>query len=118
MFRLLPLKRTFVCSEKRFSAIGGKGSSDQLREIAHVLLPIGTFAETSGTSVNLEGQWQSQSGAAQPVGEARPVWKVLRVLGNLLNLEGFEYQSSEDVREELKKLSEAQDTEAQGGTAA
>jgi len=43
-------------------------------------------------------------GAAQPVGEARPGWKVLRVLGTLLNLSGFEYQSSEDVREELRKL--------------
>jgi NADH-quinone oxidoreductase subunit G len=79
-------------------------ANDQLREIAHVLLPIGTFAETSGTYVNLEGMWQSQTGAAQPVGEARPGWKVLRVLGNLLNLSGFEYQSSEDVREELRKL--------------
>jgi NADH-quinone oxidoreductase subunit G len=78
--------------------------SDQLREVAHVLLPIGTFLETSGTYVNLEGQWQSQGGAAQPVGESRPGWKVLRVLGNLLNLSGFEYLSSEDVREELRKL--------------
>jgi len=79
-------------------------ANDQLKEIAHVLLPIGTFVETSGTYVNLEGIWQSQSGAALPVGESRPGWKVLRVLGNLLNLSGFEYQSSEDVREELRKL--------------
>jgi NADH-quinone oxidoreductase subunit G len=79
-------------------------ANEQLREVAHVLLPMGTFVETSGTYVNLEGQWQSQSGAAQPVGEARPGWKVLRVLGNLLNLTGFEYQSSEDVRDELRKL--------------
>jgi NADH-quinone oxidoreductase subunit G len=79
-------------------------ANEQLKEIAHVLLPIGTFVETSGTYVNLEGQWQSQNGAAPPVGEARPGWKVLRVLGNLLNLTGFEYQSSEDVREELRKL--------------
>ena len=82
-------------------------ANDQLREIAHVLLPIGTFAETSGTYVNLEGTWQSQNGAAQQVGEARPGWKVLRVLGNLLSLSGFEYQSSEDVREELRKLCES-----------
>jgi len=79
-------------------------ANDQLKQIAHVLLPMGTFVETSGTYVNLEGQWQSQGGAAQPVGESRPGWKVLRVLGNLLNLSGFEYQSSEDVREELRKL--------------
>jgi NADH-quinone oxidoreductase subunit G len=53
----------------------------------------------------MEGVWQSQTAAAAPVGESRPGWKVLRVLGNLLNLAGFEYQSSEGVREELRKLS-------------
>jgi len=90
-------------------------ANDQLREIAHVLLPIGTFAETSGTYVNLEGTWQSHNGAAQPVGEARPGWKVLRVLGNLLNVSGFEYQSSEDVREELRKSCDSLLT-AQGGS--
>jgi len=80
-------------------------ANDQLREMAHVLLPIGTYVETSGTYVNLEGTWQSHAGAAQPVGEARPGWKVLRVLGTLLNIGGFEYQSSEDVRDELRGLS-------------
>jgi NADH-quinone oxidoreductase subunit G len=78
--------------------------SDTLCSVAHVLLPAGTFAETSGTYVNLEGLWQSQSGAANPVGEARPAWKILRVLGNLLDLAGFEYLSSEQVREELAGL--------------
>lgn len=77
-------------------------ANDQLRAVAHVLLPIGTFAETSGTYVNMEGLWQSQTGAALPVGEARPGWKVLRVLANLLELKGFEYQSSEQAREELR----------------
>jgi NADH-quinone oxidoreductase subunit G len=78
--------------------------NDQLKKVAHIILPIGTFAETSGTYVNMEGVWQSQAGAAAPVGEARPGWKVLRVLGNMLNLSGFEYQSSEDVRDELRKV--------------
>jgi NADH-quinone oxidoreductase subunit G len=78
-------------------------ANDALKKVAHVILPIGTFAETSGTYVNMEGLWQSQAGAAQPVGEARPGWKVLRVLGNTLSLPGFEYQTSEDVREELRK---------------
>jgi NADH-quinone oxidoreductase subunit G len=82
-------------------------ASDQLRKVAHVMLPMGSFLETSGTYVNLEGVWQSQAGAALPVGEARPGWKILRVLGNLLNLSGFEYQSSEDVREELRALAGA-----------
>jgi len=79
-------------------------ANDRLREVAHVLLPVGTFAETSGTYVNLEGLWQSQAGAATPVGEARPGWKVLRVLGNLFGFPGFEYQSSEEAREELRRL--------------
>ncbi len=79
-------------------------ANDRLRQVAHVMLPIGTFAETSGTYVNLEGVWQSQTGAAHPVGEARPGWKVLRVLGNLLDLGGFDYQSSEEIRDELRKL--------------
>ncbi|MFO1401198.1 MAG: NADH-quinone oxidoreductase subunit NuoG [Steroidobacteraceae bacterium] len=77
-------------------------ASEELKKVAHVLLPAGTFAETSGTYVNLEGRWQSQSGAARPVGQARPGWKILRVLANQLGLAGFEYQSSEDVRDELR----------------
>jgi NADH-quinone oxidoreductase subunit G len=77
--------------------------SDALKDIAHVLLPIGSYAETSGTYVNLEGKWQSYPGAIAPLGQARPGWKVLRVLGNMLHLNGFEYLSSEDVREELHK---------------
>ncbi len=79
-------------------------ASDTLRNVAHVLLPAGTFAESSGTYVNLEGVWQTQAGAAAPVGESRPGWKILRVLGNLLGLSGFDYQSSEDVRTELATL--------------
>jgi NADH-quinone oxidoreductase subunit G len=54
--------------------------------------------------VNLEGLWQSFAGAARPLGEARPGWKVLRVLGNLANVADFDYQSSEEVREELRAL--------------
>ena len=77
-------------------------ASEELKRVAHVLLPAGTFAETSGTYVSLEGRWQSHGGAAQPVGQARPGWKVLRVLGNQLDLPGFDYQSSEEVRDELQ----------------
>ena len=77
---------------------------ETLRQVAHVLLPAGTFAETSGTYVNLEGLWQSQTGAAAPVGEARPAWKILRVLGNLLDLAGFGYLGADAIREELAAL--------------
>ncbi|HYB33819.1 MAG TPA: molybdopterin-dependent oxidoreductase, partial [Steroidobacteraceae bacterium] len=76
--------------------------SPEVKSIAHLMLPIGTFAETSGTYVNCEGVWQSQGGAAVPVGAARPGWKVLRVLGNLLKLERFDYQSSEEVLAEVR----------------
>ncbi len=75
--------------------------SDLLLESADVLLPTGTFAETSGTYVNVEGEWQSFGGVANPVGEARPTWKVLRVLGNLVEAPGFDYVTSEDVRDEF-----------------
>ena len=75
--------------------------SDALLEAADLLLPIGTFAETSGTYVNVAGTWQSFMGIAKPVGEARPAWKVLRVLGTLLKADGFDYVTSEDVRNEI-----------------
>jgi NADH-quinone oxidoreductase subunit G len=77
-------------------------ADENLKSVAHVLLPISTFVETSGTYVNLEGLWQSFAGAAKPLGEARPGWKVLRVLGNLAQVSDFDYQSSEEVREELR----------------
>jgi NADH-quinone oxidoreductase subunit G len=77
-------------------------ADDTLRSVAHVLLPISTFVETSGTYVNLEGLWQSFAAAALPLGEARPGWKVLRVLGTIAGLADFDYQSSEEVREELR----------------
>ena len=78
--------------------------TEQLKNIAHVVLPIGTFAETSGTYVNLEGQWQSFTAAARGFGESRPGWKVLRVLGTELGIERFEYQTSEEVRDELRRI--------------
>ncbi len=74
---------------------------ESLRATAHVVLPIGSFAETSGTFVNAEGRWQSWAGAAQLLGDARPGWKVLRVLANLLNLRGVDYVSSEEIRAAL-----------------
>jgi NADH-quinone oxidoreductase subunit G len=67
-------------------------------DVADVLLPIAPFSETSGTFVNAEGRVQSFHGVVKPLGDARPAWKVLRVLGNLLGLSGFEYETSEEVR--------------------
>ncbi len=76
--------------------------SDELREHADVLLPMGTFAETAGSFVNVEGRWQSFGGVARPVGESRPGWKVLRVLGNLLRLPDCDYLSADSVTEEAR----------------
>ncbi len=66
-------------------------------DLADVLLPIAPFTETSGTFVNAEGRVQSFHGVVKPLGEARPAWKVLRVLGNLLGLPGFTFETSEEV---------------------
>ncbi len=75
----------------------------ELLRIADVLLPIGTFAETAGTFVNTEGVWQSFDAAADVVGDARPGWRVLRVLGNLLGLANCEYRSPSDVLAALEE---------------
>ncbi|MDP3669779.1 MAG: NADH-quinone oxidoreductase subunit NuoG [Telluria sp.] len=70
-------------------------------DYADVLLPVSPFSETSGTFVNCEGLAQSFNGTVKPLGETRPAWKVLRVMGNLLGLDGFDYESSESIRDEL-----------------
>lgn len=75
---------------------------ESIQEYADVILPIGLFAETSGTYINVNQIWQSVTGAIAPVGEARPAWKVLRVLGNLFHLAGFDFDSSEEVLQALK----------------
>jgi NADH-quinone oxidoreductase subunit G len=69
-------------------------------ELADVVLPIALFTETAGTFVNMEGRVQGFHGAVKPKGDARPAWKVLRVLGNLLGLEGFDQDSAEQVLHE------------------
>jgi NADH-quinone oxidoreductase subunit G len=76
-------------------------SSPWLEQHADYLLPIAGGAETSGTFVNLQGDVQSFRGVVRPVGASRPAWKVLRVLGNLTDLENFDYESSGEVRDEL-----------------
>jgi NADH-quinone oxidoreductase subunit G len=72
--------------------------SPDLLDVADCLLPIAPFTETSGSFVNAAGSLQSFNGVVRPLGEARPAWKVLRVLGNLLELPGFDQDSPEQVR--------------------
>jgi NADH-quinone oxidoreductase subunit G len=87
----------FVVAASAFRSAG-------LDAVASVLLPIGAFAETSGTFVNAAGTWQTFKGAVAPPGEARPGWKVLRVLGNLLDLSGFDYADTDAIRAEIAAL--------------
>ncbi|MEL7537543.1 MAG: NADH-quinone oxidoreductase subunit NuoG [Pseudomonadota bacterium] len=76
--------------------------SDVLLDTATVLLPAGTFAETSGTYINTAGVWQSFAGVANPVGESRPLWKILRVLGDALGVSDNEFLASDDVLEAVR----------------
>ncbi len=69
-------------------------------DYADVLLPIAPFSETSGSFISTEGRIQSFNGAVKPLGETRPAWKVLRVLGTMLGLTGFDYDTSEAVRKD------------------
>jgi NADH-quinone oxidoreductase subunit G len=79
--------------------------TDAMRDYADVILPVSLFAETGGTFVNAAGNWQSFQGAVQPLEESRPGWKVLRVFGNLLALDGFDYISVDEVRSEVESAS-------------
>jgi NADH-quinone oxidoreductase subunit G len=72
-----------------------------LSDVAHVLLPLAPFTETDGTFVNAEGRFQSFNAAVTPAGDARPGWKILRVLGNLFNLAGFDYIAASAVLAEI-----------------
>ncbi|MCF8015000.1 MAG: NADH-quinone oxidoreductase subunit NuoG [Chromatiaceae bacterium] len=75
--------------------------SPALDAVADVLLPISAFAETAGTFVNTEARWQRFQGAVPPPGDARPGWKVLRVLGTMMELPGFAQNSAREVHDEL-----------------
>jgi NADH-quinone oxidoreductase subunit G len=70
-------------------------------DYADVMLPIAPFTETAGTFINMEGRVQRFHAVVKPQGEARPAWKVLRVLGNLLGLEGFDQDTAEAVASEV-----------------
>ena len=82
-------------------------NSAAVKNVADVLLPAASFMETSGTYVNAEGFWQGFNAVLAAKGEARPAWKILRVLGNLTGLDGFDYISSEDVKKEVRSVCEA-----------
>lgn len=98
-----PLAASRVLDDAAFVVSLTSFVTERMKRYADVLLPVSPFSETSGTFVNIEGRWQSFKGAVAPLGESRPAWKVLRVLGNLFDIQGFEYTSSEQVRDELRQ---------------
>ena len=87
--------------------------TDAMRDYADLILPIAPVSETPGTFVNAEGLWQTFAAAVHPLGEARPGWKVLRVMGNLLDVADFEYDSCQQIHDEL--LHQCQDTVIKAG---
>ncbi|MGV3493126.1 MAG: NADH-quinone oxidoreductase subunit NuoG [Ramlibacter sp.] len=84
-------------------------------DISDVLLPIAPWTETPGTFVNAEGRVQSFHAVVKPLGEARPAWKVLRVLGNMLGLQGFAQESSQEVLAEARGAADLEQPFVQGG---
>lgn len=75
---------------------------DSMKDYANVILPMALSPETSGTWINVNNTWQSVKGALTPPGEARPGWKILRVLGNILQCRDFEYVSSDEILREVQ----------------
>jgi NADH-quinone oxidoreductase subunit G len=84
-------------------------------DLADVLLPIAPFTETPGTFVNAEGRVQSFHAVVKPAGEARPAWKVIRVIANLLGLPGFEFESAQDVLAAARGAQDVRASHVQGG---
>jgi len=98
-----PLAATNALMDAQFVVSLSAFKSKAIEKYADVILPVTPATETSGTFVNVEGLWQSFSAVVAPQGEARPAWKVLRVLGNLFDVDGFDYISSDEIRAELQQ---------------
>ena len=92
-----PKKINSALKKAKFNLAISPYISDSFKEF-DVVLPMTPFTETSGTFINMEKTIQSFSAVTPPVGQSRPGWKILRVLANFLQLEGFSYDSSEEVK--------------------
>lgn len=105
-----PKLATMALKQAKFVLALSLYRNPALESCAHVIFPLSAFTETSGTYVNVTGEWQSFTGVAHSFGSSRPAWKILRVLGSFLDLEGFHYESSEDVKKEVKAIIEKSTT--------
>ncbi len=97
-----PAAASTAMTAAEFVAVLTAYRTEAMCEYADVLLPIAQFAETDGTYVNNTGVWQSFDAAVRPPGDARPAWRILRVLGNEFGIDGFDYQTGEDVRAAIR----------------
>jgi NADH-quinone oxidoreductase subunit G len=112
VFLLLDVEPEFACDDPQQAQKAMEGADcvisispfadGNMLSNADIILPSACYSETSGTYVNAEGTWQSFRAAAKAYEDARPAWKILRVLGNKLGVKGFDYVSSLDVRDELE----------------
>ena len=84
--------------------------NDNIRQYADVILPITPFTETAGSYINMQGDWQKFNAVTTPLGDSKPGWKVLRVLANTLGMTGFDYNSIDDVRNDLSLLNDCNDS--------
>ncbi|MGH8490172.1 MAG: molybdopterin-dependent oxidoreductase, partial [Gammaproteobacteria bacterium] len=84
----------------------------RIEAYAHAMLPVAIYAENTGILVNASGDWQTFGAVVPPPAESRPAWKVLRVLGNRLGLAGFDYASTDEIANELRKHSKEAGTGA------
>jgi len=98
-------KRAQAALKQAGCVVAFSAFKSSLADVAHVLLPLAPFTETDGTFVNVEGRFQTFSAAVTPAGESRPGWKILRVLGNLFKLAGFDYTAASGVLAELQPVS-------------
>ena len=92
-----PKKINTALKNAKFNLAISPYISDSFKEF-DIVLPMTPFTETSGTYINMEKRMQSFSAVTPPFGQSRPGWKILRVLANFLQLEGFLYDSSEEVK--------------------
>lgn len=88
--------------------------TESILECADVILPMALPGETSGTYINLDKTWQTVSGVVAPLGAARPAWKILRVLGNILHCKDFDYASTEEVLERVQAAHALVDSPVEG----
>jgi len=86
-----------------FVVVFSSYQSPALLEIADIILPIATFAETAGTLINVDGKWQSFAEVVPTFADSRPGWKILRVLGSLAGFSNFEFESATELLDAIKQ---------------